>query len=180
MAIAPSWLRTMNQWCKLSIPLYQKGPHEENFPKGYRGEAFKGVNGRTTDGRRRMASDHNSSSWALLKWANNTSTPVMLNKLRRPHLNVSQSDYLIQVFDKNSNTEWQTVQIQMRQPDLHCSGRAYPGSVGPGLNNNQTTNKEHFHLWNVFVRFIFPQFCKSDKSRYGYLEIFQRVLWTSR
>ena len=27
---------------------------------------------------------------------------------------------------------------------------------------------------------FFPQFCKSDISRYGYLEVFQRVLWASR
>ena len=27
---------------------------------------------------------------------------------------------------------------------------------------------------------IFPQFCKSDMSRYGYLEVFQRVRWNLR
>ena len=27
---------------------------------------------------------------------------------------------------------------------------------------------------------FFPQFCKSDMSRYGYLEVFQRVPWNSR
>ena len=26
----------------------------------------------------------------------------------------------------------------------------------------------------------FPQFCKSDMSKYGYLEVFQRVPWTLR
>ena len=31
-------------------------------------------------------------------------------------------------------------------------------------------------LFNLFV----PQFCKSDMSRYGYLEVFKRVAWTSR
>ena len=30
------------------------------------------------------------------------------------------------------------------------------------------------------VRFIFPQFCKSDMPGYWYLEVFQRVPWTSR
>ena len=41
--------------------------------------------------------------------------------------------------------------------------------------------KLHIHLWNVVVWFIFfPQFCKSDMLRYGYLEVFQRVPWTSR
>ena len=48
----------------------------------------------------------------------------------RPLLIFSQSDYLIQVVDTNSNTEWQTVQIQIRwllqKPadlDLHCLQR---------------------------------------------------------
>ena len=36
--------------------------------------------------------------------------------------------------------------------------------------------KLHIHLWSVAIRFIFPQFCKSDMSRYGYLEIFQSLL----
>ena len=36
--------------------------------------------------------------------------------------------------------------------------------------------KLYIHLWNVVVWFIFfPQFCKSDMSRYGYLEVFQIV-----
>ena len=31
---------------------------------------------------------------------------------------------------------------------------------------------------HIFVKCgCFPQFCKSDMSRYGYLEVFQRVLW---
>ena len=44
-----------------------------------------------------------------------------------PLLIFSQSDYLIKVVDTNSNTEWQTVQIQVscffQKPtdlDLHC------------------------------------------------------------
>ena len=47
-----------------------------------------------------------------------------------PLLTVSQSDYLIQVDDINSNTEWQTVQIwiswHLQKPidlDLHCLQR---------------------------------------------------------
>ena len=47
-----------------------------------------------------------------------------------PLLIFSQSDYLIQVVDTNSNTEWQTVQIQiswlLQKPtdqDLHCLQR---------------------------------------------------------
>ena len=48
----------------------------------------------------------------------------------RPLLIYSQSDYLIQVVDMNSHTEWQTVQIQiswlLQKPtdlDLHCLQR---------------------------------------------------------
>ena len=48
----------------------------------------------------------------------------------RPFLIVSQSDYLIQIVDINSHTEWQTVQIQiswlLQKPtdlDLHCLQR---------------------------------------------------------
>ena len=33
----------------------------------------------------------------------------------RPLLIYNQSDYLIQVVDMNSNTEWQTVQIQISE-----------------------------------------------------------------
>ena len=54
----------------------------------------------------------------------------------------SQSDYLIQVVDINSHTEWQTVQIQiswlLRSQliwiSIVCKGRVYPGSAGQGLN----------------------------------------------
>ena len=38
----------------------------------------------------------------------------------------------------------------------------------------------HIYLLNVVLRIIFPQFCKSDMSRFGYLEVFQRVPWNSR
>ena len=40
--------------------------------------------------------------------------------------------------------------------------------------------KLHIYLLNVVVRFIFTQFCKTVMSRYEYLEVFQRVPWTSR
>ena len=34
-------------------------------------------------------------------------------------------------------------------------------------------------MWlNVTADLFFPQFCKSDLSMYGYLEVFQRVPWT--
>ena len=53
-------------------------------------------------------------------------------KMPRPFLIFSQSDYLIQVADTNSNTEWQTMQIQIWIYTV-CKGRVYPGSVGLGL-----------------------------------------------
>ena len=40
--------------------------------------------------------------------------------------------------------------------------------------------KLHIHLLNVVVRFIFSSILQSDMSRYGYLEVFQRVPWNSR
>ena len=37
--------------------------------------------------------------------------------------------------------------------------------------------KWHIRLWNMFFFFyFFLQFCKSDTSRYGYLEVLQRIL----
>ena len=58
-----------------------------------------------------------------------------------PLLIFNQSDYLIQIIDINSHTDWQTVQIQIswllqKPTDLvqHCLwGRVYPGSEGQGL-----------------------------------------------
>ena len=39
----------------------------------------------------------------------------------------------------------------------------------------------YIYLLNVVLRIIFfSQFWKSDMSRYGYLEVFQRVPWNSR
>ena len=32
----------------------------------------------------------------------------------------------------------------------------------------------------LLIEFIFPELCKSDVSRYGYLEVFQRVPWNLR
>ena len=33
-------------------------------------------------------------------------------------------------------------------------------------------------MW--LIELAFPQFCKSDMSKNGYLEVFQRVPWNSR
>ena len=54
-----------------------------------------------------------------------------------PPLIISQSDYLIQIVDINSQTEWQTVQIQIRSQLIWIytvwKGWAHPSSAGPGL-----------------------------------------------
>ena len=53
-----------------------------------------------------------------------------------PLLIVSQSDYLIQTGDTNSNTEWQTVHSQISWLVwiyTVCKGLANPGPAGPGL-----------------------------------------------
>ena len=59
-----------------------------------------------------------------------------------PLLIISQSDYLIQVVDTNSNTEWQTVQIQiswlLKKPtdlDLHCLQRQSISGVSRTRDN---------------------------------------------
>ena len=44
----------------------------------------------------------------------------------------------------------------------NCFSRIFSLSLTSGL-------KLHIHLWNLVVRFIFPQFYKSDISMYGYL-----------
>ena len=49
---------------------------------------------------------------------------------------LSQSDYLIQIVDINSHTEWQIVQIQISwllKIYTVCKGRTYLGSAGLGL-----------------------------------------------
>ena len=59
----------------------------------------------------------------------------------RPFRIFSQSDYLIQILDINSHTEWQAVQIQiswlLRSQLIWiytvCKGRVYPGSAGLGI-----------------------------------------------
>ena len=56
-----------------------------------------------------------------------------------PLLIFSQSDYLIQVIDTNSHSQWQTVQIQISCQLIWiytvCKGRVWPGSAGPGLSS---------------------------------------------
>ena len=67
------------------------------------------------------------------------------------------------------------------------------GAISPLFHNISNVSlilrvKLHIHFWNVFIRFIFIlfiylfifffSFCKSDMSRYGYLEVFKRVPWT--
>ena len=50
------------------------------------------------------------------------------------------------------------------------------GAISPLFHNIVNISltsgvKLHTHLLNVVARFIFPKFCKSDMSRYGYLEV---------
>ena len=33
-------------------------------------------------------------------------------------------------------------------------------------------------MW--LIKLVFPLFCKSDMSKYGYLEVFKKVPWNSR
>ena len=69
--------------------------------------------------------------------------PCPAEQIKLPHLIFSQSDYLIQIVDTNSHTQWQAVQIQiswlLQKPtdlDLHClQKRTYPGSAGQGLSH---------------------------------------------
>ena len=56
---------------------------------------------------------------------------AMLSKLSRPLLIVSLSDCFIQVVDINLQTEWQTVQIQMKKPTDFDPLFAYPGTAEP-------------------------------------------------
>ena len=57
--------------------------------------------------------------------------------MSRPLLFFRQSDYLIQVVDTNSHSNWQTVQIQIRSQLIWifttCKSRIYLGSAGLGL-----------------------------------------------
>ena len=77
----------------------------------------------------------------------------------RPLLTVSQSDYLIQIVDINSYTEWQTVQIQigwlLQKPtdlDLHC----LPLSCWINYDAMPTSNCQPIRLldpdcWHKFI-----------------------------
>ena len=53
----------------------------------------------------------------------------LLNKMPHPPLILSQSDYLIQIVNINSHTEWQLIGIY-----TVCKGRVYPGSEGLELS----------------------------------------------
>ena len=78
--------------------------------------------------------------------------------MSHPHLIFSQSDYLIQIVDINSHTQWQAVQIQiswlLQKPtdlDLHClQKRTYPGSAGQGLKGLTSTCAHSFTInWQL-------------------------------
>ena len=62
----------------------------------------------------------------------------------QPLLVFSQSDYLIQVVDTNSHTEWQTVQIQISWLICIykvCKSETYPGSAGQVLKQRESIIK---------------------------------------
>ena len=103
-------------------------------------------------------------------------TLVLLNKLgcHARSLIFSQSDYLIQIIDKNSHTGWQTVQIQiswlLQKPtdlDLHCLQRQ--GSARQGFRTFVIILEKSFtilcrlssflKMLLVFIVFIFCSFC---------------------
>ena len=103
----------------------------------------------------------------------------------RPFLTVSQSDYLIQIADINSHTEWQTVLIQISwllKPtdlDLYCfeeanwSGftlfaKAYPGSAGQGLTLFKRENKTCYFMWFVC--------CANDSHKMSELIFSEKIL----
>ena len=87
-----------------------------------------------------MSQGHLFSWQAQMKKSVNP-CPAELIKKPHPFLIFSQSDYLMKVFDTDSHTLWQTVQIQiswlLKKPtdlDLHClQGRVHLGSAGQGL-----------------------------------------------
>ena len=76
-----------------------------------------------------------------------------------PLLTVSQTDYLIQIVDINSHTEWQRVQIQISwllQIYTVCKGRVWPGSAGLGLKH-QADLQQKLHR-------PVKRFCKQSRS----------------
>ena len=91
----------------------------------------------------------------------------MLNKLRfYAHLIFSQSDNLIRIVDTNSNTEWQTVQLQtswlLKKPtdlDLHCLQRQ-------GISGSSRQGLSHLGLFFLLIVGLGGSFgCASDRSR---------------
>ena len=71
----------------------------------------------------------------------------------------SQSDYLIQVVDINSNTEWQTVQIQiswlLQKPtdlDLHCLQRQGIS----GFSRTRVNIQLIFDSWELYLWICAP------------------------
>ena len=86
------------------------------------------------------------------------------SSLLRPHplQFLSQPTYLIQGVDTNSQTEWQTVQIQiswlLRSQLIWiytvCKGRVNSGWAEPGLRDNSLLSdylKIYLDDWNVFI-----------------------------
>ena len=95
--------------------------------------------------------------------------------LSRPRLSrinrLSQSENLVTVLTWKSNNRYQNIVEKRISPLFH-------NIFNISLNiRSQITYS--FIKCGCSI-YCFPQFRKSDMSRYGYLEIFQRVPWTSR
>ena len=79
-----------------------------------------------------------------------------------PLLAFSKSDYLIQVVDTNTNTEWQTVQIQiswlLQKPtdlDLHCLQKQ-------GISGFSRTGVK---VWSALSQLACdPMLCQSEET----------------
>ena len=113
--------------------------------------------------------------------ARKTNSTLVLNKLRCPALFqiFSQSDYLVQIVDINSHSEWQTVQIQiswlLRSQLIWiytvCKGSVYPGSAGLELSPpvvflltvprrvpqlySSLFVRRWVHRWHLFCQYLF-------------------------
>ena len=60
------------------------------------------------------------------------------------------------------------------------TGKKYCGKYFPYISTFKSPITYIFVKCGWLFEIFFPQFCKSDMSRYGYLEVFTRVPWNSR
>ena len=67
---------------------------------------------------------------------------------------------------------WETAQYRLK----YC----LKGPLNPKPTNQLKESNYMFICEIWLLDWYFPQFCTSDMSKYGYLEVFQRILLTSR